>query len=124
MRIIHWYSRFLAGGAIAETVLGLANAQALLGHQVLVVSRKHENNPAYNSRLSADLSAELHTWEPVVAVTVGRLPASLIPLHSVAVLRKYGADILHIHNGIFLEDALARQFTPRARAVLTPHGAF
>jgi glycosyltransferase involved in cell wall biosynthesis len=124
MRIIHWYPRFLAGGAIAETVLGLANAQTLLGHQVLVVCHEFDHSPAYNLQLRSHLAAELHTWQPTLAITVGKMPASLVPRRSVAVLRKYNADILHIHNGVFLEDALARQFIPRARAVLTAHGAF
>jgi glycosyltransferase involved in cell wall biosynthesis len=123
MRIIHWCSSFLAGGSLAESVLGLANAQRLHGQQVLVVSREHRSSPAYNSRLRTDLRAELHAWEPVVTVMLGRLPVSLIPPRSVAVLRKYRADILHVHNGILPEDILARHLIPSTRAVLTPHGA-
>ena len=123
MRIIHWCSSFLAGGSLAESVLGLANAQTRHGHQVLVVSRDYRNSPAYNSLLRTNLRAELHAWEPVVRVMLGRLPACLIPQRSVAVLGKYRADILHVHNGILPEDILARHLIPSTRAVLTPHGA-
>jgi len=124
MRIIHWYPRFLAGGAIAETVLGLANAQVRLGHQVLVACHEFDRSPTYNLQLRSNLTTELHTWQPALAVTVGRMPVSLVPRRTGAVLRKYNADILHIHNGIFLEDALARLLIPRAQSVLTAHGAF
>src|SRR4029453_14993757 len=106
MRIIHWCSSFLAGGSLAESVLGLANAQTRHGDQVLVVSREYRNSPAYNSHLRTDLSAQLHAWEPVVRVMLGKLPAFLIPPRSVVVLGKYQADILHVHNGILPEDIL------------------
>ena len=124
MRIIHWCSTFLAGGAIAETVLGLANAQTALGHEVLVISRAHTNPPAYNKRLSEELRAELHSWKPPLTLMLGKLPASLLSERVRATLRQYAADVLHIHNGILPEDVVARRVLPRTPAVLTPHGAF
>jgi glycosyltransferase involved in cell wall biosynthesis len=123
MRLLHWYPNFLAGGAISETVLGLANAQMQLGHEVLVVSRAYNRAPAYNPHLRDDLEADLHAWNPTLTATFGKLSASLVPLRSLRLIRDYQADILHIHNGIMLEDALIRYLTPQTRAVLTPHGA-
>jgi glycosyltransferase involved in cell wall biosynthesis len=55
---------------------------------------------------------------------VGKLPASLVPQDSLAILRTYQPDILHLHTGILPEDALARRALPRTRAVLSPQGAF
>jgi glycosyltransferase involved in cell wall biosynthesis len=124
MRIIHWYSNFLAGGAIAETVFGLANAQIERGHDVLVVSRDYENRSGYNARLRSDLAAGLCTWVPTMTLNLGKLPARLVPRRTRAVLRRYNADILHIHNGIASEDVIARHVLPRTPAVLTAHGAF
>jgi glycosyltransferase involved in cell wall biosynthesis len=124
MRIIHWCPTFLAGGGVAETVLGLANAQTSRGYQVMVVSREYRDSPSYRPRLRTDLRAELHAWDPVRTLMLGKLPASLVPQRSMAVLRSYQPDILHLHTGILPEDALARHAVPRTRAVLTPHGAF
>ena len=98
MRIIHWYSGFLSGGAVSETVLGLANAQRRLGHDVLVASRVFPHSPVYNSGLRADLQAELYTWESGKTLMIGKLPATLVPGDSIAKLRKYQADILHLHG--------------------------
>ena len=124
MRIIHWCSTFLAGGGVAETVLGLANAQTLRGHKVMVVSREHRNSPAYRPNIRADLRAELHAWDPVRTVMLGKLPASLVPQSSLAALRRYEPDILHLHTGILPEDVLGRRAVPGTPAVLSPHGAF
>jgi glycosyltransferase involved in cell wall biosynthesis len=124
MRIIHWYSNFLAGGAIAETIFGLANAQVALGHDVLVVSRKFESSPAYNSRLGSDLKANLSTWTPTMTLKLGNLPACIVPRQSISVLRNYKPDVLHIHNGILLQDFIARYVLRHTPTVLTAHGAF
>jgi glycosyltransferase involved in cell wall biosynthesis len=124
MRIVHWCSSFLAGGGVAEAVLGLANAQTLRGYEVMVVSREHRNSPAYRPRLRADLQAELHAWDPVRTLMVGKLPASLVPRRSIAAIRRFEPDILHLHTGILPEDVMARRAVPRTRAVLSPHGAF
>src|SRR4029453_8588565 len=123
MRIIHWYSNFLAGGAIAETVFGLANAQVRLGHEVLVVSREYDNNAAHTARVHTDLAAGLHSWVPPVTLMFGKLPASVVPRRTRTVLRKFKADILHIHNGILLADVIALHALRRTPAVLTAHGA-
>jgi len=124
MRVIHWCPSFLAGGGVAETVLGLANAQTLRGYQVMVVSREHRHSPAYRPRLRTDLRAELHAWDPVRTLMVGKLPASLVPQRSMALLRTYEPDILHLHIGILPEDVLARHAVGRTPAVLSPQGAF
>ena len=124
MRIIHWYPNYLAGGAIAETILHLANGQAHLGHHVLVASQDFVGDPSYNPQIREDLRADLHVWKPTLTFSLGRLPAHLVPLSSLRELRRFRADILHIHNGIFLEDALIHLALPSARTVLSPHGAF
>ena len=55
---------------------------------------------------------------------LGKLPASLVPQRSIALLRAYEPDILHLHTGILPEDLLARRAVPRTPAVLSPQGAF
>lgn len=124
MRLLHWYPNFLAGGAIAETVLGLANAQTLRGDEVLVACRRPHNRPAYNPWIQNELQAKLHAWEPTITVNFRKLPASLVPLRSLRLIHAYEADILHIHTGILPEDALIRLFTLGSQVVLTAHGAF
>ena len=47
MRIVHWYPNFLGGGGVANAVLGLATAQAELGHDVTVASAEAKNAPLY-----------------------------------------------------------------------------
>jgi glycosyltransferase involved in cell wall biosynthesis len=124
MRIIHWYPNYLAGGAIAETILHLANGQAHLGHHVLVASQDFVGDPSYNPQIRESLQTDLHVWQPTMTLKLGNLPARLVPLTSLRKLRRFRADILHIHNGIFLEDALIHLALPSARTVLSPHGAF
>jgi glycosyltransferase involved in cell wall biosynthesis len=55
---------------------------------------------------------------------LGKLPASLVPQHSIALLRRYKPDILHLHTGFLPEDILARRAVPQTPAVLSPQGAF
>jgi glycosyltransferase involved in cell wall biosynthesis len=123
MRILHGYRNLLAGGAISETVIGLANAQVDLGHEVLVVSRRHETSGDHDS-VSERLRAGLHAWRSTRSINIGKLPMSLIPAGSMQAIREYEADVVHIHGGIFLEDAIIRSLSLGRPVVLTPHGGF
>ncbi|MGH2838701.1 MAG: glycosyltransferase, partial [Thermoleophilaceae bacterium] len=95
MRVVHWYPNFLAGGGVANSVLGLADAQAAAGADVWIVSLAHDE-PLYG-RLRPAGGVQVATWG-----TGHALPWSGLRLHaltpgSARELRALQPDVVHAH---------------------------
>ena len=93
MRIIHVITRFIRGGA-DENTLYSCNAQAALGHQVLLLHGDEFDEPLRNQL----------DWR-VVAMRLPSLRRSIHPLHDwrayaacVKLFRKWQPDIVHTHT--------------------------
>jgi len=121
MRIVHWYPNFLGGGGVANAVLGLATAQAELGHDVIVAAAEPQNAPLYEP-MDAD-GLQLVTFRERGRVQRAGLRLRLIERADQDRLRALAPDAVHAH-GEFNPDNLwaARLFD--APVFLSPQGAF
>ncbi len=122
MRILHWYQNFLGGGGVANAVLGLANGQSRLGHDVLLATMEMHQSPLYEP-LAPHLECEILTWQPRVNRRLGNLEIAVPERSLIARLNDWRPDIVHIH-GEFLPSNIWASRTLRCPAVLTSHGAF
>lgn len=123
MRIIHWFPGFLDGGAITNTIIGLANAQADLGHEVLVVSALNRVKDSRSSSIKEKMKCKLLVWKPFRRIYFKSLPVALPPNSLLKSVKQYSPDIFHMHSGILLEHVIIIFFL-NCPTVLTPHGSF
>jgi glycosyltransferase involved in cell wall biosynthesis len=121
MRILHWYPNFLGGGGVANAVLGLATAQADLGHDVTVVAAEAKNAPLYEPMDVAGL--QLVTFRERRRLQSGGLRLRLIEPADKARLRSLTPDAVHAH-GEFNPDNLWAVRLFDAPVFLSPQGAF
>ena len=122
MRILHWYQNFLGGGGVANALLGLANAQSRLGHDVLVATMERLQAPMYEP-IAPHLDCEILTWRPRIHGRVGKLEIVVPAKSLVARLNDWRPDIVHLH-GEFLPSNIWAARALRCPAVLTSQGAF
>ena len=122
MRILHWYQNFLGGGGVANGVLGLANAQLRLGHNVLLATMETQQRPLYEP-LSPHVECEILTWRPRVNHRLGNLQIVLPERSLITRLNDWRPDILHLH-GEFLPSNIWVCRALGCPAVLTSQGAF
>jgi glycosyltransferase involved in cell wall biosynthesis len=121
MRIVHWYPNFLGGGGVANAVLGLAAAQADLGHDVQVVAAEPTNAPLYEP-MDAD-GVQLATFRERRRLQRAGLRLRLIEPADRDRLRALAPDVVHAH-GEFNPDNLWAVRLFDAPAFLSPQGAF
>ena len=121
MRIVHWYPNFLGGGGVANAVLGLATAQAELGHDVIVVAAEPRNAPLYEPMDVEGL--RLVTFRERRRLQVGGLRFRLIDAGERARLRLLAPEAVHAH-GEFNPDNVWAVHLFGAPVFLSPQGAF
>ena len=121
MRIAHWFPNFLDGGGVANSVFGLARAQAEAGADVTIVSRRSERS-IYGALPASD-GLGVVSWEAGPALPLAGLKLHIMRPGASRSLRQQSPEIVHAH-GEFNPD---NWWVPRlwnVPAVLTPHGAF
>jgi len=121
MRIVHWYPNFLGGGGVANAVLGLATAQAELGHDVTVASAEAKNAPLYEP-MDVD-GLQLVTFAERRRLQRGRLRLRLIEPRDKVRLHALAPDVVHAH-GEFNPDNIWAVRLFDAPVFLSPQGAF
>ena len=120
MRVVHWYSNFLAGGGVANAVLGLAAAESAMGAEVSVVSRSHDR-PIHGPLALGDV--RLETWDGRRVVRLAGLEFHRLRRNSQDALRALEPDIVHIHAEYNPDNWWAPRLW-KCPFVLSPHGAF
>lgn len=120
LSVVHWYPNFLAGGGVANSVLGLALSQAAAGANVAIVTAPHDD-PLYGPLPTDPVNV-------VTFVSWGKLHYDKIRLHlldlsTVRMLRSMRPDVVHVH-GEFNPDNWWVPRLWRCPIVLSPHGAF
>jgi glycosyltransferase involved in cell wall biosynthesis len=121
VRIVHWFPNFLAGGGVANAVLGLANAQAAAGADVSIASLAHDR-AIYGSQ-QLDQRVRLTSWEGGTARGIGGLRIHAMRPASMRALRAMEPDVVHVHAE-FNPDNWWPPRIWRCPLVLSPHGAF
>jgi len=121
MRILHWYPNFLGGGGVANAVLGLAAAQAELGHDVTVAAAEPANAPLYEP-MDAE-GVQLTTFRERRRLQRAGLRLRLIEREDKERLRALAPDVVHAH-GEFNPDNLWAVRLFDAPSFLSPQGAF
>jgi glycosyltransferase involved in cell wall biosynthesis len=124
MRILHWYPNFLGGGAVANSVLGLVNAQARIGAEVSIASAAVCGSALYGSVIDhLRPEVELTQWNPSWTLRQGGLTLRRLSAGIRNELVSLKPDLIHIH-GEFNPDNLRVPTLFRCPIILTPHGAF
>jgi glycosyltransferase involved in cell wall biosynthesis len=124
MRILHWYSNFLGGGATANAVLGLAEAQARLSAQVSIATAEASQAPLYGSMLDSTSSdIDLIQWKPSWTLKRGNFILRGLSKGTRQALADWRPEVVHIH-GEFNADNLRVPALFQCPIVLSPHGAF
>jgi glycosyltransferase involved in cell wall biosynthesis len=121
VRVLHWYPNFLAGGAVSNTVLGLAEAQASHGADVVIASAESTASEVYG-RLDPQ-QAYVHSWRPSWSVRGVGAQRRGISHEERRRLVRLAPDVVHVHAEFNLDNFWApRLFS--CPLVLSPHGAF
>lgn len=119
MRVLHWYPKFLGGGAVANAVRLLARAQAARGAQVAVAARRLPGGTLYGEGLDG---VAVTTWAPV-RPALARMSARGVVEADRAALAAFAPDVVHVHGELNPDNLVAaRLFT--GPLVLSPHGGF
>jgi glycosyltransferase involved in cell wall biosynthesis len=121
MRVIHWYPNFLGGGGAANSVLALANAQAIAGTDVWITSVAHEH-PLYGPTATKN-GVRVSVWSGRGLLGRGGVRLHLVGRATARVLQAIEPDVVHVH-GEFNPDNWWPPRLFRCPLVLTPYGAF
>lgn len=121
MRIVHWYPNFLAGGGVANAVLGLADAQAAAGADTWIATLASDE-AIYGTLRPAD-GVQVATWGSGRSVRAGSLRLHLMGRASRRALRALEPDVVHAHAEFNPDNWWAPRLWP-CPLVLSPHGAF
>jgi len=120
MRILHWYPKYLGGGAVAGAVRGLACAQRAAGADVAIAARRLGGATLYGERASDGPAIVL--WSPLRPM-LARACALGVAADDRAALRDFAADVVHIHGELNPDNLVAGRVF-RVPLVLSPHGGF
>jgi glycosyltransferase involved in cell wall biosynthesis len=121
VRVLHWYPNFLAGGAVANAVFGLAEAQAAHGADV-VIAAAESSVPLMYGPLRPQ-GARVHSWRPSWAIRGIGAQRRGMKNDERRRLMNLAPDVVHIHAEFNLDNFWApRLFS--CPLVLSPHGAF
>ncbi len=123
MRVLHWYPNFLAGGAVASAVLGLAGAQARIGIEVLVAAIGARDERPGPPGIGAPTGVTVLSWTPAWRLGAG---TRILRGMSRSDRRRFAGlhpDIVHVHGEFALDNLRvpALFLCPR---IISPHGAF
>jgi glycosyltransferase involved in cell wall biosynthesis len=120
MRVLHWYPKYLGGGAVAGAVRGLAVAQRAAGAEVAIAARRLGGASLYGER-SGD-GPRVLLWSPLRPV-LARATALGVVAEDRGSLRAFAPDVVHIHGEMNPDNFVAARVF-RAPLVLSPHGGF
>jgi glycosyltransferase involved in cell wall biosynthesis len=121
MRVLHWAPGFLAGGAVANSIVGLAEAQARAGADVVIAAAEVDKLHVYG-----EPTLELSTvarWQPSWTITKFGLQLRGLGKASRRKLAHVNPDVVHIHAEFNPDNCWPRYLFSRP-LVLSPHGAF
>lgn len=121
MRIVHWYPNFLDGGAVTNTVAGLADAQAALGEDVVVVAAA-STHAGRDSRFGLGPAVRLSIWEPAWTVHTGGVLVRRLSRAGSEQIAELRPDIVHVHAEFNADNLWAPRLFA-APLVLSPRGA-
>jgi glycosyltransferase involved in cell wall biosynthesis len=121
LKIVHWYSNFLHGGAVAYTVLGLAAAQSRQGQRVVVAAAARSRRGPLYEPMDALAEVEVVEWHPARTLEIAGQLVRLAPWREIARLRALEPDIVHVH-GDFNPDNLWVSRLFRCPVVITKQG--
>jgi len=121
MRVVHWYPNFLAGGGVANSVLGLADAQAAAGADTWIASLAHRD-PIYGA-LRPSGGVRIATWGSGRALRWGGLRLHALRRRQARALGALAPDVVHVHAEFNPDNWWAPRIWT-CPIVLSPHGAF
>ncbi len=121
MRILHWYANLLEGGAVSSAVMGLAQAQAADGHEVLIAAADPPGEGEGGPLVPENLDTVL--WRPARVLARGPLMVRTLSAHDRKILTRIRPDIVHVH-GEPVPDNLRVPSLFECPRVISPHGAF
>lgn len=122
MRVLHWYSNFLHGGGVANTVLGLALAQARAGADVRIAAADEGEPTLYGSLSEAD--ELVLAWKPTWRRQLGSLVWRGLPRSLRADVAAFEPDVVHAHAGYNPDNVWAVRVAEPRVAVMSLQGAF
>jgi glycosyltransferase involved in cell wall biosynthesis len=121
MRVVHWAPGFLAGGAVANSVVGLAEAQARSGADVIIAAAEVDKLHVYGEP-TLELST-IARWKPTWVITRFGLQLRGLGASNRRKLACLNPDVVHIH-GEFNPDNCWPPYLFPCPLVVSPHGAF
>jgi glycosyltransferase involved in cell wall biosynthesis len=122
VRVLHWYSNFLHGGGVANTVLGLALAQARAGAEVRIAAAEKDGETLYGSLSEAD--ELLVTWKPTWQRQLGSMVWRGLPRSLRDEIAAFRPEVVHAHAGYNPDNLWAVRVAAPEAAVMSLQGAF
>lgn len=122
MRVLHCHPHFLAGGSVANAVLGLAQSQAGLGADVGVAALSRTDPPRFEP-MDRGSGVRLLQWEPGRTAGGAGILARWVPQDAARALRAFHPDVVHVH-GELSPDNVWVPLLFKGPIVLSPHGGF
>lgn len=122
MRVLHWYSNFLHGGGVSNTVLGLALAQARAGADVRIAAADEGETALYGSLSEAD--ELVLRWTPTWRRQLGSLVWRGLPRSLREEIAAFAPDVVHAHAGYNPDNLWAVRVADPSAAVMSLQGAF
>jgi glycosyltransferase involved in cell wall biosynthesis len=123
MRIVHWYPNLLDGGAVADVVAGLAEAQAALGAEVFVAAAEPRRTREGAAAADFPRGPRLLRWEPAWRWQRGSVILRGLARADREELARLRPDVVHIHGELNPDNLRVPSIFDCAK-VLSPHGAF
>jgi glycosyltransferase involved in cell wall biosynthesis len=103
VRILHWYPNFLHGGAVTNTVMGLAGAQSRQGSHV-VVAAAMPSSPRLDDPIAPPAGVDILEWHPVRTLGIAGQGIRLVRPREFAEVRAFEPDLVHVHGDFLLEN--------------------
>ena len=120
MRVLHWYPKYLGGGAVAGAVRGLARAQRAVGAEVMIAARRLGGATLYGERAGEGPAVQL--WSPLRPL-LARACALGVATDDRQALRGFAPDVVHIHGELNPDNLVAARVF-RVPLVISAHGGF
>lgn len=120
MRVLHWYPKYLGGGAVAGAVRGLAQAQRGAGAEVAIAARRLGGASLYGERAGDGPTVLL--WSPLRPL-LARACALGVDADDRVAMRAFAPDIVHVHGELNPDNLVAARVF-RSPLVISPHGGF
>ncbi len=122
MRVLHWYPNLQTGGAVANTVAALANAEADLGIEVAIASAKSGDQALYGP-VSVSERVRLLTWQPSWTLKKMTWAFHGISGRTITEFRELNPTVIHVHAEFNIDNLQVPRIFD-CPILLSPHGAF